>query len=213
MSDDFIDGLVSDLTPVKPLDNRLLYGLFSALVVATIAAVVVGLGLRSDISESVVMGPMIWKPSIFLGIGLSALCVIAALSRPTGKVQWPYTAPLLVSVFIVGWQGYSQWQSHQWALGVDELASSSALVCVGTILLGGIGVLGLIWLVWLRRTASSSRTLLGAVSGLGAGALMAHAYAFHCVYDTVLYIAVYYCGSLLLLTVIGALLGKKSLNW
>ena len=90
---------------------------------------------------------------------------------------------------------------------MDERVDAQTIVCGG-----GAGLIAM-WRLWLRRTATSHPAILGAMSGLATGALMAAAYAIHCDRDTPVYILGIYGGGVAIVTAIAALLARKLLRW
>jgi len=73
MIDPFIEKLVSDLKPKKPLANRMLWMHCTGCLVM-IAALILGLiGLRGDYINAMQTGAMFWKPSYYFFLfGLAA---------------------------------------------------------------------------------------------------------------------------------------------
>jgi len=69
-------------------------------------------------------------------------------------------------------------------------------------------------IIWaLRQTAPTDLVRTGALGGLVAGAVSATAYAFHCVDDSLPFVALWYGGTIALCTLAGALLGPRLLRW
>jgi hypothetical protein len=66
---------------------------------------------------------------------------------------------------------------------------------------------------FLRKGAPTDLKRAGAIAGLVAGALGATAYAFHCLDDSIPFIAVWYGAMVALCASIGAFLGPRLLRW
>jgi hypothetical protein len=65
----------------------------------------------------------------------------------------------------------------------------------------------------VRRAAPTDLVRTGAVAGLVAGSVSAMAYALHCTDDSLLFVAVWYGGTIVLCTLAGAALGPRLLRW
>jgi hypothetical protein len=68
-----------------------------------------------------------------------------------------------------------------------------------------------IWAV--RRAAPTNLARTGAFAGLVAGGVSAMAYALHCTDDSLPFVAVWYGGTIVLCTLVGAALGPRLLRW
>jgi len=215
-SDKLIDDLARALRPVKPLSNRGLWIGAAAGVVAAAVYIFFSYGARPEIYALLhgygTRTNMAWfKPLLFLVTGAGAFWAVADLARPEGRLRWRTLMPLILALAIeVG------------ALIADTMVRPSevmkglhqpAILCVTTIVCGGLAGLIILWRLWLRRAATSRPVLLGAMAGLATGAFMAAAYAVHCDRDWSSYILAYYAGGVAITSAIAAWLGKRFLRW
>ena len=92
-------------------------------------------------------------------------------------------------------------------------AFGAAGLCFSTVFVGGLGGVGLMWRLWLRRSATSYPVLLGMMSGLAASTLSAAAYALHCNMDAPVYILFVYGSAVAAVVAISGLVGRRFLNW
>jgi hypothetical protein len=215
-SDKLIDDLAGALRPVKPLNPRVLWLGAAAGFVAAALYIFFSYGPRPEISAFLhgygMRSQMAWfKPFLFLVTGAGAFWAVADLARPEGRLRWRTLMPLILALAIeVG------------ALIADTLVRPSevmkglhqpAILCVTTVVCGGLAGLIILWRLWLRRAATSHPVLLGAMAGLATGAFMAAAYAVHCDRDWSSYILVYYAGGVAITSAIAAWLGTRFLRW
>lgn len=213
MTDRLIAELVKDLKPMKPLVNIKLWMHCTACLVM-IAAMILGfMGLRDDYINAMQTGAMYWKSGLFFFIWISSILLITDISRPTGLVKKWHFIPLALGIIVLIWQFSIQISDFSFDMMIQSLKDKSTFVCLPTIFFGGIMAMALTWKFWFTKTASANPALLGFLSGLSAGTLAATAYALHCNHDTALYVLLYYGAPILVLSIIGALLGKKLLKW
>lgn len=213
MTDPFIDQLVNDLQPRKPLVNWKLW-MHCTACLFMIAALILGfMGLRGDYINAMQTGAMFWKPGVFFLIWLGSVLLIADLSRPTGSLKKRHILPLGLALLIFLWQFTAQISQQSLQGMIESLQDKSALVCLPVIFVGGAMAMGMAWKFWLSKTASPHPALLGFLAGLSAGTLAATAYALHCDRDAALYISIYYGLPVLALGILGGFLGKKLLKW
>lgn len=212
MTDPFIDRLVSDLRPRKPLVNWRLWMHCTACLFMIIALILGFMGLRGDYISAMQTGAMFWKPGIFFLIWLGSIMLITDLSRPTGGIKKLHLVPLLLGMVILLWQLAAQTTAAPETM-FKSLHDETSPYCLSIIFGSGAIALMMVWKFWYAKTASPYPALLGFVAGLSAGALAATAYALHCDRDNSLFIMVYYGLPILALAVFGGLMGRKFLKW
>ncbi len=213
MSNPVIDTLVDNLTPTKALKNRNLYG-FYALTLMIFAFVVLSVfGLRVDYKSALDSGSIFWKPAIFLLASLGGLYAMSSLSRPQGRLSTITLGFIVLSIALMTWQTIIQYPNISLAQISDSLGKSSATSCLMVTIVGGMLLTFAFWKFWLKKTASTRPVLLGALSGFTSANIAATGYALHCNMDGVLYILGFYGFGVLALTGLGAIFGKKLLNW
>jgi hypothetical protein len=213
MTDPLIDKLVADLSPRNPLVNLKLWMHCTACMVL-IAAMILGfMGLRGDYAYAIQTGAMFWKPGLFFLAWLGSVMLITDISRPSGKIKEAHLIPLALGAGILIWQFTTQTTQYSFQTMFGSLQDGSVPYCLSVIMGGGGLALMMAWKFWFSKTASPHPTLLGFLAGISAGTLAATAYALHCDRDFALYVFVYYGLSILILSIVGSLLGKKLLRW
>jgi len=215
-SEKLIDDLTGALRPVKPLNSRLMWiGAAAGLLLAALY-IFFYYGPRPEIAAFVHGGGMPkmmpwFKPLLFIVTGAGAFWAVADLARPEGRLRRrtliPVMAALATEVGLLLRDALMQ--PSQVMAGLHQ----PAILCVMTIVFGGLAGLIILWRLWLRRAATSHPVLLGALAGLATGAFMAAAYAVHCDRDWSSYILAYYAGGVAITAGVAAWLGKRFLRW
>jgi len=215
-SDKLIDELAGDLRPVRPLNTRPLW-LGAALAFAAAALYIFfSYGPRPEIAAFVrgegMTAPMAWfKPLLFVVTAAGALWAVADLARPEGRLRWRTLVPLILALAIE--LGALLGDAVTKPSEVERGLHQPAILCMTTVVCGGLAGLIVLWRLWLRRAATSHPVVLGAMAGLATGSLMAAAYAVHCDRDWSVYILVYYGGAVAITAAIAAWLGRRVLRW
>jgi hypothetical protein len=205
--DNIIQTLVNDLKPRPVLTAQRLWK-YCTICLAVVAAVILStLGLRPDYNETMAM---FWKPAMFFIAWLGTLLIIPAVARPGHRPKPVYYAFFAVAACMLAIVAITQFASGSaTTLAVDE----SPLYCIGVIGVGGMASMLMIWRYWIGKAAPESPALLGLLTGLSAGFLVATAYSLHCDHDAALYILAFYLPPIALLGLGGAVAGKRLLQW
>ncbi len=217
MTDPFLDGLATNLKPVKSMRIWPLWLMAGIGVVVAALFVVFMYGPRR---EMIALGHGHWpeafvvvgKPLLFLVTGASALWSIGGLIRPEGRLRPLTLAPVgLLAVLVLLLFGVQFVTDGP--VRVAESLDGGDMLCFSTIVVGGaIGYVAL-WALWLRKAATSAPVTLGALSGLAAASLMAAAYAIHCNMDAPVYILLIYGGAVAVFTAVAAMAGGRLFRW
>lgn len=207
MTDPLIEQLVAGLGPTRPLRNRNLWLHCTACLTMAALLILAIMGIRPDWQEAIKGGALLWKPAIFLLLLVSSILLVTDISRPDGKAKSAHLLPLLLALAILIWRFFSA------DINLASLYSPTAYYCLSIIIFGGAMVMLAVWFFWFKKTASLQPTLLGALSGLSAGSLVAAAYALHCNQDAGIYVSVYYILPIMLLSLAGGALGRSKLKW
>lgn len=216
MTEDIIDRLSRNVKPVRSLNAHTLWAWAAAAVIAAAVYIFFLYGPRSSLTAllggDMGVDRMTWmKPLLFLVIGAGALWSVADLARPEGRLRLRTLVPLIAVIGIV----LGRLVADIAGQGVAALGyiGNPSLLCVVTVLCGGMAGLIIMWRFWLRRAATSHPELLGAMSGLAAASLTAAAYALHCDSDAPVYILGIYGGAVAAVTALAAFLGRRLLRW
>lgn len=216
---DLIAALVADNQPQNQSQAqasaqlRLLSGklLIAAAAGTALAAIgfLIKLGVRADFGLVLTT----WRFDAKLAfVGLAAALALAEcirLCRPTAKTVF---LPIMAAAGLLGLAVLAELllvPSEAWRA---RLVGQNAFVCLTAIPLLAIAPM-LALLHAMRAGAPASPSKAGAMAGFAAGSIAASLYALHCPDDSPLFVAVWYGICLLLLTLVGALLGRRLLRW
>ena len=193
----------------RPVGAVLATALALALPV-TAAAFVMSIGVRPDILAATGNPFFVLKFVVTLALAAAAVALAARLARPGApilKAWWLLVVPpALLAAGIVA--DLALPQTSAWT---TRLVGSNALVCLAAIPALSLPLL-IAALIGLRHGASTRPMLTGAVAGLIAGGIAATFYASHCTDDSPLFVATWYTLALALVTLVGALLGRRVLR-
>jgi hypothetical protein len=189
--DDFIDGLVSELKPVR---RRRPY--IEALALAGICGVELGLWLafgqaRRDLAHAAQTTPSFWWKLLSFGLIaiLAATTAIASLD-PTGaprrglaRVAAAIAGYLLVGA-LIGDHSNTLSLLHRlaWRDGIDCLAK---VVLLSSPVMAGLGLM-------MRNGAATHAVETALACGVAAAAWAAFVFSLACMHDDTLYVAVWY---------------------
>ncbi len=217
MSDAFLDKLVDDLKPVKPMRLWPLWtmaglglGLAALFVIAVYQPRPEMMAMSHGVMPATFM--VMGKPLLFLVTGLSALWGVGDLVRPQGRLRLRTVVPVIILLALVVLSAIGQYMGDGQANTMHSLEGGNML-CYATIMGGGAIGFGLLWGLWLRKAATSAPVALGAMSGLAAASLAASAYAIHCAMDSPAYLLLVYGVAVGLITAVTALAGNKLFKW
>ncbi|MBY0320276.1 MAG: DUF1109 domain-containing protein [Reyranella sp.] len=210
------DDLVSMLsTNVEVVDHRLMSRTVTGAVVlgavVALGAALIMLGGRTDIWTAGALTFMIAKLAFAVAVAALAFFYLIRFARPTGDQRRSTALVALPFLGIVGLAAISlayapsvHWQAmfmgDEW---VECLLSIPIIAIVPFALV--------VWAV--RQAAPTDLRRTGALAGLVAGGLSAVGYALHCTADSLLFVAIWYSGTIMLCTIAGAVLGPRLLRW
>jgi hypothetical protein len=212
MSDDLIDRLAAEATPVPRNRLPLLLGL--AVGVGAVIAMLVmipWLGLRPDLMEAT--GTMIfwWKFTYTALFAAIALWATIRLARPGGSMRRPMLG-LFALIAFAGALGIAQLVVMPPAMSYELVMGGTALVCPLYIVGLAVPVYAATALI-MRRLAPTNLAAAGFAAGLLAGSAAAWVYAFHCGENGMPFLAIWYTTGILIAAGLGAILGRWALRW
>lgn len=186
-----------------------------AAAVATVLALclaMLALGLRPDLADGRALAFLMAKIAFVGTVGGLALTYLGKLMRPGGEGRVHLGLAALPFAVMMGLAGISLAFAPPMHWG-SMVSGHSWIECLVSIPV--IGIVPFTILMWVVRRIGAPTDLVrtGAFVGLVSGAVSALGYAFHCMDDTVPFVAVWYGGTLALCTLAGALLGPRLLRW
>lgn len=210
------DDLIAMLSTNVESTERGLVARTIAIAVAAGAAlalsfVLVGLGVRADLTAIRATAFLLLKVAFALAVIGMAVRYLTRLARPgAGRgmspfaIAMPFAAITLLGAISLGLAPSSHW--NRMVLG-DEWLECLLSIPIIAIVPFAVTILA------VRRAAPTDLVRTGAVAGLVAGGVSAMAYALHCTDDSLLFVAVWYGGTIVLCTLAGAALGPRLLRW
>lgn len=209
-TDQLVEALVADGTagaqPIaRPLGLALAAGIALSLVVFFLT-----LGIRPDIRPALVS----WRFDLKIVITLLGLVLAFGVVRDCARPDMPRhpmrrLLPLLVLIAAAVVVELMLVPEASWR---QRLVGSNSMICLPMVPILSIAPLAaLLWV--LRRTAPASPALAGAAAGLVAALSGATLYAFHCFDDSPLFVVTWYTLATVIVTTIGAIIGRRLLRW
>jgi hypothetical protein len=183
----------------------------AAGAVAAIVAVFIVHGARGDLTGPSALTYLPLKLVFTMITVVLTSIALTKLARPGGErrtpialVALPFVAIILLATISLASAPSAHWErmvvGNQWL----ECLISIPIIAVAPFA-------AIIWAV--RAMAPTDLNRAGALAGLAAGAVSATAYAFHCMDDSLPFVALWYGGTIALCTLAGAVLGPRLLRW
>ncbi|KRB62086.1 hypothetical protein ASE04_19595 [Rhizobium sp. Root708] len=211
-TDDIIDRLVKDLEPVRKgaLHRLLMRALVSGFALSS-AIILLGHGLRPDLSVALAQAAFWAKSAYPLLLSIVGVVALIKVARPGGR---PTGAALqvLVIYMLLTILGLLQLNAAAPAEHIRLIMGISYWFCPLIILAAGAPLMAATFL-FLRRAAPTQPRLAGFVAGATAGSIGAWVYSWGCTENGLTFVALWYTLGILLCGLIGASLGKRLLRW
>ena len=211
-TDALIERLSDGVAPVgaRAAARTLLTGL-GAGALASIALMIVWLGIRPDLMQAMGTASYWMKFFYTLLFALSGLWTLERLSRPGARADtqaFVEALPFVLLALLAAMQLMSAPTSERMPL----MMGGSADVCPWRIAILALPIFaGGFWS--LRKLAPTRPVTAGAAAGLAAGALGAFIYAFHCTESAMPFVALWYTFGIAAVGILGAVLGRWALRW
>lgn len=198
-TEQLIDNLIGELTPVRPRKAWKDGAVIAALCVAEVAAYV-GMGhVRPDMPAAMHEPSMWWKFGSLAALALVAIfTAIRSFDPISGTARGlRLAAAVAAGALVVGW-GIDATAAHpaslaqrlDWRAGVDCVIAVLLLATPPALALG----------LLMRKGAPSNHSGSALASGLASAAIGALVFVFQCPHNDPLYIAVWYGVAMLLVT-------------
>lgn len=175
------------------------------------ALLLLTIGVRPDIAEAISSGRVVFKLGVTLLSAALAVNLVFRVGRPGAPLNWSklllLVPPALVIAAVV-----AELLSIPASLWMTSLLGRNALICL--VFIPGLSFAPLLGIVFvLRKAAPGDPGLAGAVAGLAASCVAASLYAWRCPDDSPLFLVVWYTTSILAVSGVGYLVGKRVLRW
>jgi hypothetical protein len=211
-TDDLIDILSTNIEAVdRRLMSRTIAGAVAVSAVVALGGALIMLGSRTDAWRAEALGFMFSKLTFAVTVAALAFFYLIRFARPARGQRGSMALVALPFVGIVGLAAISLAYApamHWQTMFMDD----EWLECLLSIPI--IAIVPFALVVWaVRQAAPTDLRRAGALAGLVAGGLSAAGYGLHCTADSLPFVAVWYSGTILLCTLVGAVLGPRLLRW
>jgi hypothetical protein len=211
-TDELINMLGTNLEAVKggELRNALLIALATGAAAASCLMLAI-FGLPDATLGDAYSGPKVLALAFTLGLVFAGASFLIESARPGEPGRKPLILISVLFFALISAGGVTFVLAHPAAWGgmIFGPQWAACLVCIPLFAVAPFA--SLIWA--LRRGAPTNLMRTGAIAGLVAGALGAAVFAFHHPGGSVPFIALWYGGSILFCTLVGAILGSRLLRW
>lgn len=209
-TDDLINGLAADRTPVMPMARIWAIALGVAAMIA--AGVFFSImSPRADFAAAAGTVRFAFKFVVAILLAVTAWYSVRALSVP--DADWRKALLPLVAAPVILLAGAAVELIVLPAEGtMMRVMGKNALLCLASISAIGLVPLG-VFLIALRQGAPVRPGLAGMVAGVLAGAVAATFYAAHCTDDSPLFVLVWYTLAIAMLAGVGAWAGRYAAHW
>lgn len=208
--DFFLASLVDDLSPVRPLNAR--QGLLWPLAVAFVAIIAIMslIGARADLIAGTPHPMFLLRSGILLLLGVVSAGAAASLASPSvGNVPSAWKMALAaactfpISALVVSLTGGAIGLTERISDGLSCLSWS---ICVAA-------MISVPLVLFLRSGAPVQTNRAGLLVGLSGGALGAFTFNFHCPYNDIAYIGLWYSLAVGACAVVGRLVVPHLIKW
>ena len=210
-TDDLIRTLAEDGATRRPsLAGRMAVALLVGGLIA-IALFALLLGVRPDIGSALHTWRFVLKVAVALLAYAFALWACARLTSPQVGVRDTLAGLVAAPVLLAAAVGYELLTISPDDWYTRALGSNSRVCLIAIPLLSLAPLAGA--LAALRVGAPQSPGTAGAVAGLMAGTLAATLYSVHCPDDSPLFVALWYSLAVAVVALLGAIAGRRVLQW
>lgn len=175
-------------------------------------AALLALGPRRDLHDPEALSFVLLKLAFTVSVAAVAFLLLSRLVRPGGEHKarvplaiLPFGAMGLLGTFSLALAPAAHWE--------EMLVGDRWLQCLLFIPLTAMMPFAVIMWTVRRFAAPTALVRTGAVIGLVSGSVSAMGYALHCPDDSLPFVALWYGGTIVLCTVVGALFGPYLLRW
>ncbi len=209
-TEQFIQTLSADSQMEQRVDRSLVIALVvSGLITGGLFLAL--FGIRPDIGTAITRPDVLLKQVFPWVVALAGLRIVVRLSRPGAKAGawiWPLLAVPVAILLAIG-QEMMLISPELWA---RTAMGHSAMICLSTIPLLALPIAAVCF--WVLRDGAATRpALCGAFAGLMSGGAAAAMYAFFCTDDSPMFFGIWYVAGIGIVTLAGAVAGKKFLKW
>ena len=209
--DEFLDSLVGDLKPVRPLRQHTGLLTVAAAVIAGCIAVALAFGLRADILAGHPDGMLLVPSGLFLVLAMASAWTCVAMIHPfvgarRNGWEWPtlMTAILPAAALVAAGASFVS--------GESVTLDKEGIACLVRGLAAGVLTAGAL-IYWLRRGSPTNAELAGLIAGFTAGAAGILAVSLVCPHNDILHLGVWHGLTVALAGLTGRLCIPALIRW
>lgn len=209
-TEDLISALAADGRRTSNLGRSLLVALAAGALIAGVAFFAT-LGFRPDIDSAMHTTRFLFKFIVTLSLAAAAISVVWRIGRPgvpLALAAWALAIPVVLLAAAVMME-MRMMPENTWG---PRMVGTNSMHCLLSIPAFSIPTLAAL-LYALRDSAPSNPAMAGAVAGLVSAGVAATYYASNCTDDSPMFVAIWYTMAVAIVTVAGALLGRRLLRW
>jgi hypothetical protein len=206
-----IAELTGDLRPVRTLSLRGGFLVTAGGAVATLAFVVLGFGVLSDVLSGRPNTMFLLATGSFLMLGIAAAAAVIMMSRPrVGSNHddwiWAVAAALVLPAAAL---------CAGLADSKNALIEAAPGLGLGCLMLGAaLGLLvGVMLTLWVRHSAPTSPHRAGLLTGIAAGSLGMFAFSFHCPHSDIYHIGLWHSLAVMASAATGRMVVPVLIRW
>jgi hypothetical protein len=205
-----IADMVDDLEPVRPVSIKGGLAIAAAITLTAIAAVIMRKGMRADLLAGHPSEMFLLRAGILLLLGVATAYSVLSMASPGvgkqgngWKIALSAATLFPLAAMIVAMTGN---------VGPAITEMQSGVQCMTMSLIGGVAT-AIPMVLWLRKGAPTNLERAGWLTGVAAGGLGAFAYNFHCPFESIVYIGLWYTLAVGACAIIGRLLVPRLIRW
>lgn len=169
------------------------------------------LGWRPNLIEAMQSPVTMMKWLLPLAAAIPAMLACLVLIDPQTRRTPIVWISVAAGIIAVAWLAISLIQTPSVLLWPEMHGKSMSRCLISVILISVLPLAAALW--WLREGASPSPLRSGALAGLAVGGLSAAIYASFCDEDAPLFFLTWYGLAIIVVTLAGAVIGKRVLRW
>lgn len=205
-----IQGLVDDLEPVRTLKPRRSIAVTLAISVVFLLFISWWLGPRKDLMAGTPDSMFLLRAGTLLLLGLASAWAVLAMASPSVGRHGTAWQVALAAALLFPFAALIVAASA--GMGDAMAAPETGMICLRMSVMAGFAI-AIPIVLHLRRGAPTSPERAGWLTGLASGGLGAFAYGFHCPFNGIIYIGLWYTLAVGICAVIGRLIVPKLIRW
>jgi hypothetical protein len=212
VNDDFLDRLAAEAAPVRRVDARWFAAMVLAATAVSALIIGVGSGVRPDLPAVLATPVFLWKVGAMALVALVSLPLLAAAGRPGAGGQRLLPLAVALGTGLLGLPLIGAVMTQPAELSMQGLDMDRGLGCLKWTVAASVPV-WLASLAWLRRSAPTNLARAAWAAGIASASVAATLFVMHCPYDDIVYVSLWYGGSVAFVAGVTRLLLPPLIRW